>query len=91
MLVKCIKQCKIININNIEIEKRYKMLYLQKIFVQCIDVLETKHHTEIKCKLGLWSVSGSDYQSVEREAYHYWKQYYYDGGYSSLPITTEKE
>lgn len=42
---------------------------------------------EISCKLGLWSGSGRDHAAVEREAKHYWIQYYEDGEYTKLLAT----
>jgi len=39
---------------------------------------------QIHCKLGLWGVSGRNRKQVEREAMHYWFQYYEDGEYSTL-------
>jgi len=40
------------------------------------------HH--IKCKLGLWGVSGVDKKKVEVEAQYYFSQYKLDGEYSSI-------
>ena len=39
---------------------------------------------EIDCKLGLWSVSAPDDQTAEREAVHYWRQYWQDGEYKKI-------
>ena len=39
---------------------------------------------EVSCRLGNWSVSGPDKGQVEREAYHYWQQYWQDGDYNEL-------
>ncbi len=39
---------------------------------------------KISCQLGLWSVSGPHIEAVEREAMHYWIQYYKDGEYNKL-------
>ena len=39
---------------------------------------------EISCRLGLWSVEGSDHAFVEQNARHYWVQYYQDGEYAAL-------
>ena len=36
------------------------------------------------CKVGLWSVYGKDREWVEREARHYWIQYFEDGEYNEL-------
>ena len=38
----------------------------------------------IACRLGLWSASGLDHAQIEREARHYWIQYYQDGEYKQL-------
>ena len=50
--------------------------------------VERKHmkdgSLEIHCKLGLWAASGADHFAVEREAVHYWFQYYTDGEYNKL-------
>lgn len=39
---------------------------------------------EVNCKRGLWGVFGSNKDRVEREAKHYWAQYYRDGEYDGL-------
>lgn len=39
---------------------------------------------EIECKLGLWSVSGTDRKQVNNEAIYYFSQYKEDGEYSSI-------
>jgi len=39
---------------------------------------------EIRCKLGLWSVSGREHKEVKIEAKHYWIQYYEDGEYNKF-------
>lgn len=53
-------------------------------FQRCINV--TNHRDDrstIRCKLGLWSVSGP-YMDALREAKGYWSQYAEDGEYASL-------
>lgn len=51
----------------------------------CIERCLMKDGTiEIHCKLGLWGVSGINKDRVEREAKHYWAQYYRDGEYDGL-------
>lgn len=39
---------------------------------------------QIHCRLGLWGTSGQDHKQVERDARHYWIQYYQDGEYKQL-------
>lgn len=53
-------------------------------YAKCIDEFETDNGVEICCKLGLWSVSGPDSDSVYVEAFNYWQQYASDGEYSSI-------
>lgn len=36
----------------------------------------------IRCKRGLWSCEGPDHDEVERQAMHYFLQYYQDGEYN---------
>lgn len=38
----------------------------------------------IDCKLGLWGITSYSPESAEREARHYWIQYYQDGEYDQL-------
>jgi hypothetical protein len=55
------------------------------IFSRCIDRRITKDgHLEIKCKLGLWCVSGRDHEFVHKQARWYWLQYFDDGEYRQL-------
>ena len=57
----------------------------EKLFGRCTETKLKKDGTvEIHCKLGLWATFGRDRQSVEREARHYWVQYYVDGEYDSI-------
>lgn len=37
----------------------------------------------IRCKRGLWSCEGPDHDEVERQARHYFLQYYQDGDYET--------
>jgi len=37
----------------------------------------------IACKKGLWSVDAPTLEDAEREAKHYFQQYYHDGEYDS--------
>jgi hypothetical protein len=36
---------------------------------------------QINCKKGLWGVDAPDHETAEREAMHYFRQYYEDGEY----------
>lgn len=55
------------------------------LFDSCIDLsLQLDGRYEFKCKLGLWSVIGHDYDSARQESIHYWRQYYADGEYDGL-------
>ena len=59
------------------------------LFDKCVEVKLLKDGTaEIHCKLGLWSVSGTDREVVRANAMHYWIQYYHDGEYDSLLSNT---
>lgn len=54
-------------------------------FERCVDIsVEADGYMEIDCKLGLWSVAGSDKEAVLREAKNYWVKYYRDGEYNEL-------
>jgi len=54
-------------------------------FEKCVERKLMKDGSlEICCKLGLWAGSGKDHKAVEREARHYWIQYYQDGEYKDL-------
>jgi hypothetical protein len=56
-----------------------------KQFVECVDeYIDEDDRISIKCKLGLWSVSSKDSDSVYLEAFHYWRQYADDGEYHSI-------
>jgi len=58
---------------------------IDKIFERCVErgVLG-KSELMIRCKLGLWGVFGFDKAQLEREARHYWIQYFQDGEYTKL-------
>jgi hypothetical protein len=43
---------------------------------------------EIKCCLGLWSVTGPAGESLDNEARRYWIQYYQDGEYDKHLATS---
>ena len=44
-----------------------------------------KNGYQIACCQGLWKVIAPNQQIAEREAYHYWFQYFHDGEYESCP------
>lgn len=55
------------------------------LFDRCVDVKLLSDGTiEVRCKLGLWSVSGKDGEYVRENAMHYWLQYYRDGEYDGM-------
>lgn len=51
-------------------------------FEKCVK--RSKDGKAITCRLGLWSVYNLDPEANEREARHYWGQYYADGEYDEL-------
>lgn len=51
------------------------------LFDRC--VIRTCGGRSIRCCLGLWGVSAPNEATAEREARHYWQQYYADGEYES--------
>ncbi len=53
-------------------------------FTTCVIETEEDGRTSLECKLGLWSVSCSDTDSVYLEAFHYWQQYNEDGEYYKI-------
>ena len=54
-------------------------------FKKCVNEITHKDGSiSVTCKLGLWGVEDQDSDSVYREAYHYWSQYYDAGEYSSI-------
>jgi hypothetical protein len=52
---------------------------ISELFDRC--AVRTCRGSSIRCCLGLWSVSAPDAAVAEREARHYWQQYYADGEY----------
>jgi hypothetical protein len=59
------------------------------LFASCIERKLMKDDSlEIHCKRGLWSVAGRNHEAIEREARHYWVQYYRDGEYATLLANT---
>ena len=55
------------------------------LFRQCCETKLMKDgQVRILCKLGLWGVYSLDREQAERDARHYWMQYYIDGEYDSL-------
>ena len=61
-----------------------KVVTLDKLFDRCVVRKSGDGCYEIKCKLGLWGVTGPSRKSVEDEARHYWIQYYQDGEYKNI-------
>jgi hypothetical protein len=61
--------------------------YYEGLYEKCIQCASGDGWYEIKCKLGLWGVSGPTRLTVEDEAMHYWLQYYYDGEYDEHLLT----
>tara|TARA_R110000796_G_scaffold214800_1_gene330766 strand:- start:28517 stop:28744 length:228 start_codon:yes stop_codon:yes gene_type:complete len=54
-------------------------------FNKCVnEIIDKDGRVSLSCKLGLWSVSSLDSDSVYLQAYHYWRQYAGDGEYSSI-------
>ena len=43
---------------------------------------KTKNGYSVKCRKGLWAVSGPNKKFVEKEAMRYFVQYYMDGEYN---------
>ena len=62
--------------------KMYKIDDTAAIFERCIDrkILDDGA-LQINCKLGLWGVTSKNHTYAEKEAFHYWIQYYQDGEY----------
>ena len=54
------------------------------LFESCVNRSHDSNWHKIECRLGLWSVFACDKQSVEKEAWKYWKQYYSVGEYDSI-------
>jgi hypothetical protein len=44
-----------------------------------------KNGYQITCRQNLWRVVAPNQQIAEREAFHYWFQYFCDGEYDALP------
>lgn len=57
------------------------------LFNKC--VVKTCRGRSIRCCLGLWGVFAQDAQTAEREARHYWQQYYADGEYDAILSNNE--
>lgn len=57
---------------------------LEEFFERCVTRKVKAGELTTSCKLGLWAVSGQHHTKVEREARHYWIQYFNDGEYNSL-------
>ena len=57
----------------------------EALFEKCVKrKVEKGGQLTIRCKLGLWDISGSDHEMIERGARHYWIQYVQDGEYAKL-------
>ena len=62
-----------------------KPFLMDTLFARCIVRIDRPDgRREIYCQKGFWSVSGADRDAVEREARHYWIQYFNDGEYNRL-------
>lgn len=57
---------------------------MSDLFDRCVKKSCRGGKTSISCRLGLWGVEGRDVDQVEKEARHYWIQYYKDGEYAKL-------
>jgi len=53
-------------------------------FCECTTSARDGFRVSISCKLGLWSVEGSDPIAVINEAAHYFSQYKSDGEYHEI-------
>ena len=51
-------------------------------FEKCI--IRSDEGKTIDCKKGLWGITSYSPESAEREARHYWIQYFRDGEYNEL-------
>lgn len=56
----------------------------EAMFEKCIKRRNSKSGRSIRCRFGLWRVSGPDPELVEAEAKRYWVQYFEDGEYASV-------
>ncbi len=54
-----------------------------ELFNKCVRRKSRDGRHEIRCRLGLFGVEGPDREAVEREARHYWIQYFQDGEYNN--------
>jgi hypothetical protein len=54
---------------------------ISDLFDKC--VIKTCGGRSIRCRLGMWLVSARDKATAEREAMHYWQQYFADGEYAA--------
>jgi hypothetical protein len=64
-----------------------------KDFALCVTETRKGDEIEIKCKLGLWSVTGRAADMIYHDALHYWGQYRDHGEYSDLiggPTVSDK-
>jgi hypothetical protein len=53
---------------------------------EAFDKCVTRSHggKSIDCRLGLWGIHACNIEDAEREARHYWIQYFRDGEYDAL-------
>lgn len=55
---------------------------MDEAFKKWVKFRKTKNGYIAKCKKGFWSVHAPTYEEAEREARHYFAQYYSDGEYA---------
>lgn len=58
------------------------MRHIREDFEKC--VIESDDGKSVKCKLSLWEVNAQDRETADKEATHYWFQYFCDGEYDIL-------
>lgn len=58
-------------------------------FEKCVERKHGKGFYDILCRCGFWGVSTSNKEESEREAKHYWIQYYNDGEYRTHLLKTK--
>lgn len=55
---------------------------ISELFERCVVRRPHDGWYEIRCRIGLWAVTGPTAESTEDHAMNYWIQYYRDGEYS---------
>lgn len=55
---------------------------MDDLFYKC--VRRSRGGRTVQCRRGLWRVDAQTAEQAEREARHYWAQYYIDGEYNEL-------